>query len=328
MIYSNPRHLKAFVALASTRSFNAAAQAVHIGQPALSQAIAGLEELAGVKLIERTTRSVALTAAGEEFLADARRVLDANERLLAHSTDLAQARRGRIELLAIPSMAHRLLPMMVREFAQAHEHVKVDVHDLPDPALRQRLARGEGDLAIMTALEDKADFNTLPFLRDHFRVVVPAAHPLARQTAVEVGQLANERLILLRRGTLFRSFMDAAVSALELQHSPLEVDQPATLVGMVEAGLGIALLPAMSCPTPALHSVTNLPLVGIDVHRLIAFALPAGREPTPAVQAFLRNGLDFLAANNPRLPGGCELLSVGAEQIQLFLTRQSRPSPV
>ena len=116
MIYPNPRHLRAFTALADTGSFSLAAEAVHLGQPALSQAIAKLEDTVGVRLIERTTRSVRLTPAGEEFLVDARRVLDAYERMMLRGTEWAHLRRGRIELLTVPSIAHRLLPALVRRF--------------------------------------------------------------------------------------------------------------------------------------------------------------------------------------------------------------------
>jgi LysR family transcriptional regulator, carnitine catabolism transcriptional activator len=318
MIYPNPRHLRAFVALAETRSFSAAAEAVHIGQPALSQAIAKLEEQVGVRLIERTTRSVKLTPAGEEFLVDVRRVLEATERMMARGAEWGQVQRGRIELLAIPSMAHRLLPRLVREFAKRHENVIVDVHDHADPVLRQRLGRGEGDLAIITQGENAGTLATLPFLRDRFRVVIPANHPFAKQDVVEASELAGERLILLRRGALFRSYADAAISGLNLVQPPVEVDQPGTLTGMVEGGLGISLLPSLSCPSPALRSVTSRPLARPDVFRLVAFALPPEREAMPAVQEFVRAAVEFLAGHAEQLPEGCELIPVGAQRLKKF----------
>lgn len=319
MIYPNPRHLKSFVALAETGSFSAAAATVHIGQPALSQAIVGLEDLVGVRLIERTTRSVRLTPAGEEFLVDARRVLDANGHLLARSTQWARAHRGRVEVLAIPSVAHRLLPLLVKDFASAYPEVRVQVHDHPDPVLRQRLERGEGDVAIMTLTQDGASQATLPFLRDNFRVLVASGHPLARHKVVNLKHLANESLILLRRGAMLRSYMDVAIGPLKLQRPPVEVDQIGTLVGMVEAGLGVALLPAMGCPSSALRTVVNLPLHPASVHRLIAFVLPAGRECMPVVQSFVSDALSSLGKQRGRLPQGCELLPIGRNKLRAFV---------
>jgi LysR family carnitine catabolism transcriptional activator len=324
MIYPNPRHLRAFAAVADTGSFSAAAQAVHLGQPALSQAIANLEDLVGVRLIERTTRAVRLTPAGEAFLVEARRVLEAYERMMQSGSDWKQLRRGRVELLTVPSMAHRLLPALVREFTAKHGDVSVEVHDHADPALRQRLERGEGDLAILSQGDPAAGSALLPFLRDHFRVILPSSHRLARQDAIDVAELASERLILLRRGALFRSYMDAVISGVELAQPPIEVDQPGTLTGMVEGGLGVSLLPALSCPSPALRSVVSRRLVRPDIFRLMAFALPPEREPMPAVQAFVRSALDYLAKHSDKLPEGCELLPTSAQKIRKFLA--ARPA--
>ncbi|NML47120.1 LysR family transcriptional regulator [Ramlibacter sp. G-1-2-2] len=327
MIYPNPRHLRAFAALADSGSFGAAAEAVHLGQPALSQAIAKLEDVVGVRLIERTTRSVRLTPAGEEFLVEARRVLDAYERMMLRGSEWAQLRRGRVDLFTVPSIAHRLLPALVREFTAEHPEVSVEVHDHADPVLRQRLDRGEGDLAMLTQSSSAAPQALLPFLRDRFRVVLPSNHPLARQESIDAAQLIDERLILLRRGALFRSYMDAAISGLPLVHPPIEVDQASTLNGMVEGGLGVTLLPALSCPTPALRSVTSRPLTRPEVFRLIAFELPADREPMPAVQAFVHGALQYLEAHVDQLPEGCELLPASAQRVKKFLAaRPAAPS--
>ena len=319
MMYPNPRHLRAFVALAETGSFGAAAQAVHVGQPALSQAVAKLEQQVGVRLIERTTRSLRLTGAGEDFLVDARRVLDEMNRMMSRGAEWAAVRRGRIHLLTIPSVAHRLLPHLVRGFNRLHENITVDVHDHADPVLRQRLERGEGDLAIVTHGPWARSAHTLAFLRDRFRVVIPASHPFARLDAVDASQLADQPLILLRRGALFRSYMDAAISRLTLTLPPIEVDQPGTLTGMVEAGLGISLLPALSCPSASWSSVTSRPLQRPEISRLIAFAMPAGRHATPAVREFVSSALDVLSGGDQLLPEGCEFVPGHAQRKREFL---------
>jgi LysR family transcriptional regulator, carnitine catabolism transcriptional activator len=184
--------------------------------------------------------------------------------------------------------------------------------------LRVRLERGEGDLAIVSLSDTSGTPAALPFLRDRFRVVIPSNHRFARQEVVEASQLAGERLILLRRGALFRSYMDAAISALTLAHAPIEVDQPGTLTGMVEGGLGISLLPALSCPTPALRSVMSRPLVRPEVFRLVAFAQAADRAAMPSIQEFVGTALAYLAANTNQLPEGCELLPVSAQRIRKF----------
>lgn len=319
MIYPNPRHLRAFVTIAKTGSLGGAAQLMHMGQPALSQALAKLESLAGTTLMERTTRSLTLTPAGQAFLVDAQRVLRENERLLDNAQQWAQAQRGRLALLTIPSVAHRLLPAIVRSFRADHPDVDISVHDHADPVLRQQLARGEGDLAILTtqARPDPAEL-TLPLLRDHFRFVCRADHRLAQEAAVDLAQLAGEQLILLRPGTLFREHADAMLRKVRLQHAPVEVDQPATLVGMVEAGLGVSLLPGLGCPPAALQTVVSRPLA-VPVWREIVFSRPPGRPCSPVAQAFVRLSLQRLAQHTD-LPEGAVLLTPKEARLARFLS--------
>ncbi len=320
MIYPNPRHLRAFVTIAETGSFGAAARKLHIGQPALSQALANLEQLVGVRLVERTTRTLALSAAGKEFLIDAQRVLQENERLIQHGEQWAQAQRGHISLLSIPSVAHRLLPSIMRVFSVTHPHVGVDVHDHADPILRQQIERGEGDLAIFTQTHREPKERTLPFLNDQFRFVCHAGHHLAGAEFVDHTQLTDERLILLRTGALFREFADAALRKVRLKYSPIEVDQPATLIGMVEAGLGVSLLPGLSCPPAALRTVVSLPFVKPGVSREIVFFHAGDREPMPAVEAFVKTALDLLHKNSKVLPLGVSVRTPGSMAIKRFFT--------
>jgi DNA-binding transcriptional LysR family regulator len=254
---------------------------------------------------------------------DARRVLDEMDRMMLRGAEWAAVRRGRIHVLAIPSVAHRLLPTLVRDFNRRHENIAVDVHDHADPVLRQRLERGEGDLAIISHTHSAGADSALPFLRDRFRVVMPSHHPLARLDVIDASQLADQRLILLRRGALFRSYMDAAISRLTLAVPPVEVDQPGTLTGMVEGGLGISLLPAMSCPSSSWSSMTSRPLANPEISRLIAFAMPSGRHAMPAVREFVLGVLDALAERPPLLPQGCEFVPSDAEDVSQLLGGRS-----
>jgi LysR family transcriptional regulator, carnitine catabolism transcriptional activator len=326
-MYPNLRHVRAFVAVAEAGSFVGAAEVVHLGQPALSQGIANLETLVGVRLLERSSRSLRLTPAGEEFLIDARRTLELADKLMRTGEDWARARRGRIDLLCLPSVAHRLLPALMQAFREAHPVVEIGLHDDRDAVLRQQLERDEGDLAILSQSGDAPVSQMLPFLRDRLRAVLPTGHALEKSRGVTASQLAGEQLILLRRGAVFRSFADAVLSSEVLAVPPIEVSQVSTLLGMVEAGLGVALLPALNCPSAALVSLTSRPILRPEVHRTIGFALPPGREPMPAVRAFVRIVLASLADRPDSLPDGCELIVPGEARIRKFLSVPRRAHP-
>ncbi|WP_137919579.1 LysR family transcriptional regulator [Hydrogenophaga sp. 2FB] len=319
MIYPNPRHLRAFVALASSSSFSVAAKEVHLGQPGLSQAIANLERLVGVPLLERTTRTVSLTAAGHDFLEDARRVLAENERLMRRGTEWAMSQRGTLRLLSILSVAQRLLPGVMREFARAHEGASIEVFDVPDPLLRQRLSRREADLGFISETNIGPGEVVLPFLRDPFFCVFPAEHPFARLAKVPTRLLTNEQLILPRRGTVLRSYIDGAISRLNLKRPPVEVEHLATLIGMVESGVGVCLIPALSCPPAALKSVLARPIDTPKVVRRVAFARSRDQATMPLVASFVHLTLKLLESGELALPAGVEFVPPTASAVQRFL---------
>jgi LysR family carnitine catabolism transcriptional activator len=317
--FPNPRHLRAFIVLAETRSFSTASGRLHISQSALSQAVSKLEEICGISLVERTTRSVRLTAAGEEFLVDAKRVIEQNERLLTHGQERSRGDRGSLTLLTIPSVAQRLLSTLIVEFYRCHQGVDIIIHDHPDPVLRQKMTLGEGDLGLITESAALEAALFLPLLRDSFRVVLPASHRLASHAEISAGQLATERLILPRRGTLLRAYVDSTLSRLRLRHDPIEISQVATVIGMVESGLGVSVLPGLACPSPSLLSVVSRPLQRPSIARVIGFVRPADRLTVPAAQSFARVAIDYLGHHPESLPDGVRLLHNSSARVADFL---------
>ena len=224
MNYPNPRHLRVFVAVVQAGSLAKAALQLHLGQPALSQAIANLESQAGVVLLRRTTSSLALTPAGEVFYTDALRVLQENDRLLAHSRQWASAQQGSVSLLSIPSVAHLLVPGVVKAFTLTHPQVTLQVHDHADPQLRLRMQQGEGDLAILTHHSDIAGDVSLPFLTDRLRWLGAVTHRLANRESIAPSELKNEQIIILRGGSVFRQMAESLVKMIDSALPLIEVD--------------------------------------------------------------------------------------------------------
>jgi len=156
-----------------------AASHLNMGQPALSQAIANLEAIAGVKLITRTTRSLKLTQAGEVFYKDAQRVLDTNKRLIKNISLWSNSSQGKISILAIPSIAHFELPGIVKKYRAIYPDVSIEVHDNTDIQLRHMLDAGEGDFAFISKTRQDTDLKYLPILKDPLRWIGLKSDPLA-----------------------------------------------------------------------------------------------------------------------------------------------------
>lgn len=318
MNYFNPRHLKAFVTTIDTGSMAGAANALHLGQPALSQAIANLESLAGVKLITRTTRVLRLTPAGQVFYKDAAQVLELNDRLLKNTKQWSTAQQGSISILSIPSIAHLLLPSIIKTYRDRHPHVSIEVHDHPDPALRAKLDKGEGDLAILSGFFSQKKFKHFPFLKDHLRWVGAANHPLAAKEKISLKDLKDQQLILMRTGAI-REMSNPLIDKIKSSLPLIEVDQQSTLLGMVSAGIGISFLPSLSCQSGVNNSAVHRALDPDTYFRIIQITRAVEQDLMPSSIEFFQLLLDLMTKQEIKLSDGVELLKFDQHLIDNFL---------
>lgn len=317
MNYFNLKHLHAFTCVVDRGSMVKAAEELHLGQPALSQAITNLESLAGFRLFDRTTRSLSLTPAGKVFYEDARAVLEQNQRFMARIKQWAQAQLGSVCLMSIPSVAQCLLPYTVRDFGLTHPEVQIDVHDLPDRQLAAQIRAGQGDIAVQTVGFEDEHCHALPLLNDPLRWVGAKTHRLAKKKNLEPADIAKETLILLRRGSVFREMMEPLLREHLSAARSIEVDQPSTLLSMVAGGVGVALLPALCCPDTG--PVVNRPWQSGGIARTIVLTRPLGRALMPAPREFVRFMFEQLKSGALVLPAGVRKVGTSAADLQAFL---------
>ena len=239
------RQLRAFVALADTRSFTRAAAACHLSQPAFSALVKQLEESVGVKLFDRSTRSVELTAEGVEFDPSARRLLADFGIALAGIGDRAARRRGRAAVALLPSLAADWLPAVLAGFHAAWPGIELGVSDVLSEACIESVRSGRSDFALATIRADTPELVAEPFCSDEFYLVCRADHALASASAIRPRDVAAFPFIHLSRTSSVRQYLDAATHPKTLA-SVLEVDQLATVSGMIRAGLGVSVVPALT----------------------------------------------------------------------------------
>ncbi|MCC6775997.1 MAG: LysR family transcriptional regulator [Hyphomicrobiales bacterium] len=288
MIYPSLTKLRTFAAVAEQGSFRKASTQLHLSQPALSAHIRDLEQSLGVPLFHRTTRKVQLTAEGERFLARTRRALDEIESGLLEIRDQAELQRGRVIIAAVPMIACHVVPKVLALFSQRHPLVKVQILDVIGQTMARQILDRDVDIGIGPSPERNDDLEFLPVLRDPLVAVFPEKHELAGKRGVRLDELAKLKLLTLATGTTVRSDLDQAFERQGLSLRPVfEVFQQYTLGGMVEAGLGIALLPAMSLSmlrTPRLRAV---PIVDPEIVREVGLIQRRDQNHPPSVRAFL-----------------------------------------
>jgi DNA-binding transcriptional LysR family regulator len=239
------RQLRAFVALAEQCSFTRAAALTHLSQPAFSALIRSLEDGLGQRLFDRSTRHVELTTEGREFEVSARRILGEIDAALAGARDYASRQRGRVAIALLPSLAAGWLPGVLAQFHAAYPGIELDVADVLSEACIDRVRSGKADFAIAATRADTPELRAEPFCTDRFHLVCPAAHPLASAASLKARDLAAWPFIQLSRTSSVRQVLDAAMHPMRMR-SLMEVDQLATVMGMVRTGLGISVVPSLT----------------------------------------------------------------------------------
>ena len=239
------RQLRAFLTLAAERNFTRAAAASHLSQPAFSALIRQLEESLGARLFERTTRMVSLTSEGAAFEPAARRVLDEAEVALAGVHDRESLRSGRAAVALLPSLAADWLPRVLAGFCEAYPGIKVQVTDVLSEACVDAVLDRRADFALAATRADTAALRAERFCSDRFFLVCPKDHPLLGLPKVQPKDVAKWPFIHLSRNSSVRQYLDAATAPGTFS-AVLEVDQLATVSGMVRAGLGVSIVPALT----------------------------------------------------------------------------------
>lgn len=243
------RQIDAFLALATQRSFTRAAAQCHLSQPAFSALIRALEDGLGLRLFDRSTRHVDLTAEGENFLAAARRIRAEMDNALATMRDAASLRRGRVSVALLPSLAAGWLPGVLAGYRAAHPGVELDIADMLSEPCIERVATGKADFALAAIRADTPELQAEPFCSDGFHLVCRADHPLARRgrkaAPLQAKDLADWPFVHLARTSSVRQYLEAAFHP-QAMNTLMEVEQLATVMGMVRAGLGISVVPTLT----------------------------------------------------------------------------------
>jgi DNA-binding transcriptional LysR family regulator len=285
------RHLRYFVVLAEELNFTRAAARLHIGQPPLSMQIRDLERELGVALFERSRRHVALTAAGTAFLARAQRLLADAATAADEARRTGRGETGVLRIGFTSSLPYTsTLSDVLFRYRQRFPEVELQLAEQFTREQLEALARDELDVGLVRyvggPLPDGIRVEEIG--RDPLRLVINTAHPLAERAAIDFAELREQPFITFPRGVgtglpaLLAQLCQRAGFAPRIVQTAREAT---TQIGLVAAGLGLALLPApLECV--CLPRVRYLPLADDDVHFSLSVASRAA-SPSPLVRGFL-----------------------------------------
>lgn len=282
------RQLQAFVAVALAGSFSRAAERLHMAQSGVSVLVRELETELGIRLFDRTTRRVELTEAGREFRADAERLIAELDRSVRHTRDLVARRRGRLAVATTPLLASALLAKVIAEFHRMVPGVQVALVDLRTDQVVARVKSGEVDLGVGTFAPDEEGLDEHPLLRDRLMLFCAADHPLAQKARPRWKDLKDQPLVALTRESGIRGLVERCYEAAGLVARPdYELSQISTVLALVEAGLGISVLPTHALHSSRFRRVVARTLTAPEVSRDIVMISRRGRSLPPAASDFI-----------------------------------------
>lgn len=244
------QQLRYLIALDRHRNFGDAAMACHVSQPALSSQVKKVEELLGVRIFDRSRQPILPTERGERVIVQARRALEQIDRIglvASEHEDLC----GPYRLGVIPTLASTLLPLFLPDFARKHPGVSLEIVETKTEVMLRALREGTLDSGIAATPLNLPGIGEHVVCREAFYAYLPPNHPLALRTRVRQADLLDEPVWLLGEGHCFRSQVLALCSAdrhsrsVEAGHVSVDVSSFETLVGMVDAGFGVTILPEL-----------------------------------------------------------------------------------
>jgi len=285
------RHLRVLRAVATTGSFSAAGRELGCTQPAVSQQMKALESSVGTPLLVRTGREMRLTQAGEALVKHAASILSGLTAAEEEVAAIAGLRAGRVRLVSFPSGSSTLVPTALASLRAAHPGTRVSLEEAEPPESVEKLRDGDCDIALAfryesaPGVEEWDDLVVRPLLMDRLVGLVPEGHPLARAESVAIGEFAGEswiagcprcrgQLVEVCEGAGFTPRIDFATD-----------DYPA-VVGLVGAGLGVAVLPQLAVDSVRPRGVRTVALEPVVRRQIVALTLPDLAQ-VPAVAATL-----------------------------------------
>jgi DNA-binding transcriptional LysR family regulator len=279
------RQLRVFIEVSKLRSFSRAGDEIGLTQSAVSRCVRELETEIGLKLIDRTTREVQLTDVGVNLVGTVSRLLADLDEALREVRDLGQQKRGRVIVAASPTIACRLMPRVVAAALEQFPLVTLSLRDDVQSDVLRKVKSGEVDFGVVVGPFSSDDLHGVTVMTDSFCLVARSDHPLARGDAVSWESLGGQPLVMLDHASGSRPIIDAVIEEHGVEADVVqELGHPATVFGLVDAGVGVSVLPWLALPLPADSSLVARPLEP-RAERTVELVRRRDRSLSPAAES-------------------------------------------
>jgi DNA-binding transcriptional LysR family regulator len=279
-----------FLSVVECKSFTKAAEALNMTQSAVSQTIAGLESELGVTLLNRSRGGITPTHIGERALTHVREVLYRTRCMVEETSAARGLEIGALRIGSMPSLSAKLLPGILASFGKRFPHIKLVLFEGTSEEVTHWVDASIIDIGFLT-MNDCTGMTTFPLVEDEFSVFLPSEHPLVSEPFLTVSQVAPLPFIMPKADS--DGFIHEVFES--VGHSPnvqFEVRDTATILSMVQEGIGITMLPEMAVPSllPNVQSISLNP----PIARPVGLGVRSTQYLTPAVAEFILHAQDYV----------------------------------
>ncbi|EMF4698271.1 LysR family transcriptional regulator [Serratia bockelmannii] len=279
------KQLRVFVAIARHGSFSRAGEAIGLTQSAVSHSVKELEAEVGVRLLDRTTREVALTDAGLRLANRVERLLDELQAALLDARSFGVQRSGTVRVATSQTISAHLMPQCIAAGEREYPEIRIMLRDQAQQQVLHSVRNAEVDFGIVVDPVQAVDLECEAVLHEPFLLLCRDDHPFAEQQEVRWSALNGCRLVLQDYASGSRPLIDSALRQQGVEAQVVqEIGHPATLFPMVAEGIGISIFPALALPLPEGGRLRVRRLVP-EINRALMLVRRKNRSLTPAAEA-------------------------------------------
>lgn len=277
--------VQAFVLIAQLGSFQRAAEKLSLDQTALTRRLQRLESYLGLKLLNRTTRSVSLTAVGRDFMPQAQRLVDELTHSVERLKGVSKTAKGDVTIACLAFLANQWLPSVVKRYAANFPENRISVLDRNAAQVTEAVKQGRAEFGLNILTAKDKNLEIFPLLEDPYMLFCLEGHPVSRKKSVTWSSLRELDLITLGDTSESRLLIGYQLARRNVDiRGRYSVEHLSTALGLVSAGVGVAILPASTLWTKSLPMVHQIPLVDPVIKRTVGLIKPKGSALSPAAE--------------------------------------------
>lgn len=289
------RQIEYFVEVAKQLSFTKAAASLHVSQPSISKAIQNFEAELGVPLFYRSSKQLELTDAGQAVLVNSMQVLESFQNLRSELTDLMELKKGQIRIGIPPIVGAEFFSKLISHYKELYPYIEIILTEVGTKRIREEIEAGELDIGLVCSVTStNENLETICFLKDPLMLIVHESNPLAKKEAVQLSDLAEDAFIIYRKDfILYDRIIEECSKHGFFPMIACETTQKDLFIEMVQAKLGIALLPKKIAEKIPYSSLKRIPFQEEAIHLELGITWKKNKYLPFSVREFIRLANDF-----------------------------------